>query len=74
MANIGNDDRQRAIAGKFSQIAMTAVEHALPRGTRYVVIIQGPDFNTYGANVAEPDTVEMLRGLLGALQESPGFR
>jgi hypothetical protein len=73
MANIGNDPRQRNIAGKYSQLAMTAVEHALPQGTRYVVIIQGPDFNTYGANVSKRETIEMLQGLQGALQQDPNL-
>jgi hypothetical protein len=73
MANIGNDPRQRNLAGKYSQLAMTAIEHALPRGTRYVVILQGPDFNTYGANIPKAETVEVLRELQSALQQDPNL-
>ena len=74
MANIGNDPKQKHLAAKYSQLAMTAIEHALPRGTKYVVILSGPGFNTYGSNIAVPEVIEHMQGLQGALQQGAGIR
>lgn len=65
----GKDPRQKLLAASLVTKAQLALEHQLPKGTTYVVILQGDGFNTYAANVDKHTTLHLLHGLVSAVQD-----
>lgn len=64
---------REAGARAYKDRAQHAIEHALPRGTTYVVVLVGPGFNTYGANVDKAETLQLLEGLVNRLRLDLGL-
>lgn len=57
--------KEAAIVKARAQIAM---ERALPRGAKYVSVINAGGFNTFATNMEAPDAIEFMRGLIQALE------
>lgn len=55
-------------AARLSGKAQLALEHALPRGIAYIVILSGAGVNTYAANVDKKATLEAAQAFTRALQ------
>lgn len=68
MADPTDHPLREAAARVYKDRAQLALEHALPRGTRYVVVLVGPGFNTYGANFDKRETIEVLDALNARLR------
>lgn len=64
---------REAGARAYKDRAQQAIEHALPRGTTYVVVLVGPGFNTYGSNVDKAATLELIEGLAQRLRLDLGL-
>lgn len=48
--------------------AKLALEHTLPRGVGYVVLLQGPGFGTFGSSFDKYSALVALRELVKALE------
>lgn len=48
--------------------AKLALEHVLPRGTGYVVLLSGPGFGTFGSSWDKYQALVALRELVKALE------
>lgn len=61
-------DKQKAQAAKLMASTRLAIEHATPKGTTYVCALVGPGFNTWAANIPAVDAIDLLKGLIQALE------
>lgn len=62
---------QQDEATKIMVKARMALEHALPVGTSYVAVISASGaggFNTWASNLKGDEAIELLRGLIQALE------
>lgn len=65
----GHHPKQAIEAARYVERAKFALDHALPRGTNFVVLIEGPGFNTYGSSdLPKSQVIASLEGLLHELR------
>lgn len=66
-----NEEKKHPLQARAAQLvidkARTALEHALPRGCNYVVILNAPGFNTVASNLPKADQLELAQGCVRQL-------
>lgn len=63
----GNNPLQHRAAMVLVDKARRALEHALPRGCDYVLVVAAPGFCTVASNLDKANQLELVQGAAGQL-------
>jgi len=63
-----HDPKQLVEAQHVSGRVQLAVEHVMPKGTQYVIVMMTPSFGTHASNVDKRAQLQLLQGIVAELQ------